>query len=161
MPGKKSPYWEERIVCAFKERRRYYRHPIEFPIYVRETHMQHRESSHTKDISEGGLYFLWKNAIPSNEVVDIAIPVHDQVFSMRARVAYSRRDGKTGQFHIGLAFEDAPSVFRAKLAEEMIQIKKYREKMRAHRGRDMSEEEAAKEWVAHNGERFAKLFSCS
>ena len=57
----------------------------------------------------------------------------------------------------GVCFEDSVSSFRAKLAEEIIQIRQYREKMSLLRGHPLSEEEAAKTWIARNAENFAKV----
>jgi hypothetical protein len=57
-----------------------------------------------------------------------------------------------------VAFLDAESAFRAKLAEEMIQITEYRERILKDEGREMSEEEAAQEWIAKYAKSFSYLF---
>jgi hypothetical protein len=109
------------------------------------------------DLSLGGLAFLWTELIPEGTRLLLSIPFEKQLFKMNAHVTHSQKDTETGLFKTGVCFEDSVSSFRAKLAEEIIQIRQYCEKMSLLRGRQFSEEEAAKMWVDRNAENFAKV----
>jgi len=139
------------------DQRKFYRHPIKAPIQLMEVTENNLHHSKSEDLSEGGLSFFWPSFLAEATHLELSIPVEKQLFRMNARVAYCRKDEGTGLFKIGVCFEDSTSAFRAKLAEEIIQIRNYREQMRSIRGKEISEEEAANRWIHRNAENFAKF----
>ncbi len=138
------------------EKREFFRHPIKVPIQLTRVEDSSAENARAEDLSQGGLAFLWPELIPEGTHLQLSIPVEKQLFKMKAHVTHSQKDTDTGLFKTGVCFEDSVSSFRAKLAEEIIQIRQYREKMSLLRGRQLSEEEAAKIWIDRNAEDFAK-----
>jgi hypothetical protein len=139
------------------EKRKFFRHPIKVPIQLTRVENKTAVNSHAEDLSQGGLSFLWPETIPAGTHLQLSIPFEKLLFKMNAHVTHSQRDTDTGLFKTGVCFEDSVSAFRAKLAEEIIQIRQYREKMSLLRGHQLSEEEAAKVWIDRNAENFAKL----
>ncbi|OQA58172.1 MAG: PilZ domain protein [Candidatus Omnitrophica bacterium ADurb.Bin277] len=139
-------------------KRQFYRHPIKVPIRLTRIEETVPLSSKSEDLSEGGLSFYWPDFIPAGTHLQLAIPVEKQLFEMNARVAYSIKDESMGLFRTGVCFKDSTSAFRAKLAEEIIEIRDYREKMELLRGQKISEEDAAIQWIGRHAEAFAKLF---
>mgnify|MGYP000994318953 CR=1 FL=1 len=139
------------------EKRKFYRHPIKVPIQLAEVPHQKTSTSRSEDLSQGGLSFFWPDFIPQGTHLKLSIPVEKQLFKMNAHVAYCQKDGMTGLFKTGVMFEDSESAFRAKLAEEILQIQDYRTKMSELRGQPVSETEAAQEWIGKNAESFARL----
>jgi len=139
------------------EKRKFFRHPIKVPIQLTRVADKTAENSHAEDLSQGGLSFLWPESIPKGTHLKLSIPFEKLLFRMNAHVTHSEKDGDTGLFKTGVCFEDSVSAFRAKLAEEIIQIRQYREKMSLLRGKQISEEEAAKMWIDRNAADFAKL----
>lgn len=139
------------------EKRKFFRHPIKVPIQLTRVENDAAMSGRAEDLSQGGLAFFWPEPIPEGTHLQLSIPVEKQLFKMKAKVMHSRRDQETGLFKTGVCFEDSISSFRAKLAEEIIQIRQYREKMTLLRGHEFSEEDAAKAWIDRNAEDFAKL----
>lgn len=139
-------------------KRKFYRHPIKVPIRLTQIKATVAAPSKSEDISEGGLSFYWPDALPEGAHLELAIPVEKHLFRMEAHVAYSKRDNAMGLYKTGVCFKDPTSAFRAKLAEEIIKIRAYREKMETLRGQAFSEEEAAARWISRNAEAFAKLF---
>ena len=139
------------------EKRKFFRHPIKVPIQLTRVETQTSISSHAEDLSQGGLSFFWPESIPEGTHLELSIPVEKQLFKMSAHVTHSLKDTASGLFKIGVCFQDSVSAFRAKLAEEIIQIRQYREKMSLLRGRQLSEEEAAAIWIDRNAEDFAKI----
>lgn len=138
------------------DKRKFFRHPIKVPIQLTKRNESSTRSK-SEDLSEGGLSFFWPEPINEGTRLELSIPVEKQLFKMNAHVAYSRKDEGTGLFRTGVCFEDPTSAFRAKLAEEIIRIRDYREKMTNLRGMPLSEEEAAATWISRNAENFAKL----
>ena len=138
------------------EKRKFYRHPIRIPIQlIREANQA--TNSRCENLSQGGLCFYWPDFIPLGTHLQLAIPVEKQLFKMSACVVHSQKDEALGLFRTGVHFKDATSLFRAKLVEEVISIRDYREKISLLRGREFSEEEAAAQWIARNAEHFSKF----
>lgn len=139
------------------EKRKFYRHPIKVPIQLTQIENKTPVNSRAEDLSQGGLSFYWPDAIPEGTHLQLSIPVEKQLFKMMAHVTHCKKDTATGLFRTGVCFEDAVSAFRAKLAEEIIEIRQYCEKMSLLRQQPLTEEEGAKIWIERNAENFAKL----
>jgi c-di-GMP-binding flagellar brake protein YcgR len=139
------------------EKRKYFRHPLKVPIQLTRIESDTAVRTRAEDLSQGGLAFFWPESFPEGTLLQLSIPVEKQLFKMNAHVMHSQKDAGTGLFKTGVCFEDSASAFRAKLAEEIIQIRQYREKMSLLRGHPLSEEDAAKLWIDRNAEDFAKV----
>jgi c-di-GMP-binding flagellar brake protein YcgR len=139
------------------EKRKFFRHPIKVPIQLTRVENPTTMNGRAEDLSQGGLAFFWPEPIPEGTHLLLSIPVEKQLFQMKAHVTHSQKDTTTGLFKTGVCFKDSVSSFRAKLAEEIVQIRQYREKMSLLRGQPFSEEDAAKVWIERNAENFAKV----
>ena len=126
------------------EKRKFFRHPIKVPIQLTRVENAAAVNIRAEDLSQGGLAFFWPELIPEGTHLQLSIPIEKQLFKMNAHVTHSQKDATSGLFKTGVCFEDSVSSFRAKLAEEIIQIRQDREKMSRLRGQPFSEEEAAK-----------------
>ena len=145
----------EKSKLEIHEKRAFYRHPIRVPV---ELHLDSKRStipSKSFDLSLGGLSFLWRDKLPKGHFLSIEIPVKEKLFQVKAKIVYSREDRKSGRYKTGVLFCDTPSAFRAKLAEEALEILEYRKQISEDLGRDVSEEEAAEQWV----EKYASTFT--
>ena len=140
-----------------KERRQYFRHPISVPIRLRVAAYDRSFNSNSSDISLGGLNFSWSKKLPKGTVLDLTIPVKEKSFEVKARVVFSKEDKKTARYHTGVSFTDFPSAFKAKLAEEVLQILEFRKSLSRELGHEISEEEAASQWVAQFADRFPSI----
>ncbi len=139
-----------------KEKRKFFRHPIHVPIRLRFIDEDKTAVSESTDLSLGGLCFLWKKRLTKGKLLMLTIPVKEKIFDdIKAKVAYSREDRKTAHYRTGVAFMDAPSAFKAKLAEEALQILQYQKELGRELGHEVSEEEAADRWIR----RFAESFN--
>ena len=144
-----------------QDHRRFYRHPIECPIQVRAASEKQTAHFDTADISEGGLCFFCDHSLAPETTIEVDIPILDKFFHIRARVVYSRQDTQRNLFYTGVAFEDSNSLFKAKLAEEILAIEKFREELARLEGREVSEDEAARQWIAKHAKEFADRFKAS
>lgn len=145
------------MVLQGKERRKYYRHPISAPIKLRATSNPDSIRAQTEEVSLGGLSFLSQNRLEKGSFVDLSIPVKDKLFEIKGRVTYCVEQSKGGRFRTGILFLDSPSAFRAKLAEEALEILRYRKDISRERGEEVSEEEAARQWIQRFAENFPNL----
>jgi len=130
-----------------KERRKFFRHPIQVPIKLRVADSKESFSSESRDLSLGGLNFTWPKKIAKGTTLDITIPVKEKFFELRGRVVFCKEDHRSARFHTGVSFTDFPSAFKARLAEEVLQILEYRKTISRELGHEVSEEEAASKWV--------------
>ena len=135
------------MVTATKEKRKFFRHPIQWPLTLRVLNTTRTVSSQARDISLGGLKFSWPKKISKGTLLDITIPVKEKFFDVKAKVVYSQEDRKTAHYFTGVSFVDFPSAFKARLAEEVLEILEYRKSISRQLGHEVSEEEAAKKWV--------------
>jgi len=91
-------------------------------------------------------------------LMDVSIPVKEEVFRIHGQVAYCNRVTESGRYRTGLAFRDPTSAFNAKLAEQIHLIKAYQEKLSQERNEEITEEEAARAWIAKYAKHFSHLF---
>src|SRR3989338_3970793 len=129
------------------EKRRCLRHPLHIPIRLELGPGGVPAERRCEEISQGGLSFWWDRRLGRGQFLIITIPVKEKSFRIRARVAYSLKDARTGHFRTGVEFKDPESAFRARLAEETIEIIEYRKKVSIEKGFEVSEEQAAEEWI--------------
>ena len=147
--------YNTRMSTPGKERRQYFRHPISVPIQLRVA--ERCFDSNSSDISLGGLNFSWSKKLSKGTLLDIKIPVKEKSFEVKARVVFSKEDRKTARYHTGVSFTDFPSAFKAKLAEEVLQILEFRKSLSRELGREISEEEAARKWISEFAGNFPSI----
>ena len=140
-----------------QEKRRFFRHPIHVPLSLRLDVDATPTSSQAMDLSLGGLSFLWSSRLIKGHLIRLSIAVKEKLFDVKGRVAYSIEDRRTGKYRSGISFVDSPSAFRAKLAEEALEILRYRNELSRELGREVSEDEAAQRWIQQNAARFPDL----
>jgi hypothetical protein len=112
--------------------------------------------SESKDISLGGLSFVWPSKLSKGSLLTISIPVKEKVFDVKARVAYCKGYKNSNHFRAGVSFINSPDAFKARLAEEVLQIIEYQKKVSRELGYELPEEEAAKRWVHERADKFSK-----
>jgi len=142
------------------EKRRFPRHPVSSPIRYSQAKSRSKSfsGSITVDISEGGICFLAGLFMPRGSVVQFTIPVSDQVFCVEGKTTYSAFIDNISFYRTGVEFQNPQALFKAKLAEQVTQIKEYRQKLSEKMGNEVSEKEAAYKWVEECGKHFSYLF---
>ena len=140
------------------EKRRFFRHPVSVPIQYRTVTEKSSDKSSSVDVSEGGMCFVAERFLPVGTRLSLRIPVGDQVFKVNGQVAYCSSSRDAGQFRTGVAFLDAENAFRAKLAEEILQINEHQRRISRELGRVVTEEDAARDWIQKHAKNFSHLF---
>lgn len=141
-----------------EERRRFLRCPIRVKMELQVADDAAGIRSQTGDLSEGGLHFFWMRALAKGTPLRIVLPVLDHLFKLSGQVVYSIRDTVTGLFRTGVAFREPSSLFRMKLAEEILRIQKFRDELVKKRNENISVEDAARQWIQMYSKEFAKIY---
>jgi len=140
-----------------KEKRKFIRHllvsPLEYQISGQET-----ESSETVNVSEGGLLFMAKQEVPVGTLIKLQIPLYEKTFRIRAKVAHVDKDADTGLFKVGVFFCSYSDAFKVKLIEQIYLIEEYRVLRSLQMGKEITLQDASREWIKRYSERFKKLY---
>lgn len=138
--------------------RRYIRHPSDMPIEFSTEAGAAKAARPLKNIGVGGLCFVSEKPLDEGAKIHIHIPLEFRPkddrrgFSADGFVAWCMPENN--HFTIGVAFDDQSAQFGMRMVEQVCHIEHYRHDVREKEGRDISSEEAAREWV----ERYAETF---
>ncbi len=140
--------------------RAYIRHPSEFPIELCSVEQSEPvelpvRKERLLDVSEGGLCCLSHVPYGQGARVLVRIPVGEPPFSAEGTVAWCRPENGNGRYRIGVAFADASLAFSARMVEQVCHIGRYHRHQR-EQGRELSEDEAALEWIGKYGKVFPR-----
>ena len=134
------------------EQRRFLRHPAGIPIEFTPAPGAPRAGARAQDVSMGGLAFEAAACPREGEVVEIRIPSVRPAFRTRGRVVWCR--DRDGGYEVGVEFLEAGEAFRARMVEQVCQIERYRRRVHEDEGRQLSADEAAREWIARSAAGF-------
>lgn len=135
--------------------RRYIRHPAGVPIRFSVENTEEQDTYRAfalRDVSEGGLSLDSENPVAIGSNITIEIPIESPPFQARGIVAWCRPEGD--HYAIGVQFDDYVTRFSVRMVEQVCHIEHYRADVREVEGRQLTSEEAAKEWI----DRFASEF---
>ena len=107
------------------------------------------------NISLGGLSFISHQQLEILEKVQVCIPIlkKDNYLSGTVVWCEKSRDG----YEVGLEFDSSKEVFRLRMIEQICHIEHYRKEIERQQGRQLSTEEAAKEWISEYAGDFPAL----
>ena len=135
--------------------RQFIRHPVDVPIEIR-CDSAAPSVVHTRDISAGGLAFRSAGEVDPGARIEVRIPHVQPPFEAHARVVWCR-ESAYGDYELGVAFLDAEDAFLARMVEQVCYIEDYRRFVLMHEGRELSQDEAAAEWIAKYAAQFPDI----
>ncbi|MFH1877444.1 MAG: PilZ domain-containing protein [Candidatus Omnitrophota bacterium] len=141
-----------------QEKRRFIRHLLVNPLEFQVSEEQEFMKTETVDVSEGGLMFMSKCEVPGGTFIKIQMPLYGKVFKINAKVEHVEKDDSTGLNKVGVSFLTYADAFKVKLIEQIYLIEEYRVLRSLQMGKDMTIQEASKEWIKRYSERFQKLY---
>ena len=142
-----------------KERRRFIRHPICYPLEFEHPSRKIRVRTETLNVSEGGLLFLSRHPLKKNEMIILKRPLQDKVFRVKAKVMHSTKDSENKDlFNVGVSFYRYSDAFKVKLVEQIYLIDEYRMLRSLQLGHELSMQKASEEWIKRYSKRFARLY---
>jgi RNase P/RNase MRP subunit p30 len=86
------------------------------------------------------------------------MPFEDKVFKVMAKVVHCNKSLDTNLFNVGVSFYRLRDAFKVKLIEQLYLISEYRDLRSVQLGREVSLEEASREWIRRYSERFRRLY---
>ena len=95
------------------------------------------------DVSENGLCFKSPRPVKEQAKIYIRIPIHEPPFEAEGYVAWCKQAGD--HYDVGVEFHEM-SKFSLRMVEQACHIKHYM-RQEQKKGRDLSTEQAALEWV--------------
>ncbi len=133
--------------------RSYIRHPSDIPIQVAATSPKVPNLGQTlNNISHGGLSFITQAPVEIGARIQLRIDSVTPVFESEGLVTHCSEED--GHFVIGIEFIRRDDLFVARMVEQVCHIEHYKREMAQREGRELSGEEAAREWI----EKFAANF---
>jgi len=132
--------------------RKYVRHPAEIPVEYYFSGEINKQIENSKNIAFGGMCFTASEFEEKGKILNIKIPSIDPEFEIRGKVAWCLQNRDSVQ--IGVQFIDLEDTFKARLVEQVCQIKHYKKKILQVEGRRLTDHEAALEWI----DKFASDF---
>jgi hypothetical protein len=142
-----------------KERRRFIRHPVCYPLEFEHASKKIRERTRALNVSEGGLLFLSKYRLKKNEIIILKMPLQDKIFRVKAKVMHAAKDSENSDlFNIGVSFYRFSDAFKVKLVEQLYLIDEYRMLRSLQLGHELSMQKASEEWIKRYSKRFARLY---
>jgi len=146
------------------ERRRFIRHPLSIPIsykIIKKTQNIVKEKglpATTANVSMGGLLFSTKHPVKIGSLILIKLPFKDKIFNVQSKVVHCVKSPETKLYNVGSSFYRFNDAFKTKLVEQIYLIAEYRDLRSIQLGREISLEEASREWIERYAERFRRLY---
>jgi len=133
--------------------RSYIRHPSDIPIKVVATSSEVTKIRQTlTNISHGGLSFITPASVEIGSCIQLKIDSVTPVFETEGLVTHCNEEDD--HFVIGIEFMRKDDLFVARMVEQVCHIEHYKREMELLQGRELTGEEAAKEWI----EKYAANF---
>ncbi len=130
--------------------REFIRHPSDVPIQVSlewvEEDCDDSGDQTITNVSLGGLAFVSEQSLEKMQRVRVSIPVLDQENHLVGNVVWCEKSKKG--YEIGIEFERSRDIFRLRMIEQICHIEHYRKEVERIQGRELSSQEAAKEWIS-------------
>ena len=131
--------------------RTFIRHPTSIPIQVCAGDTGDAQVK-VRNLSAGGLCFITDKPVKVGTLVEFDIPLINPDYHGRGVIVW-RREESVEQYEVGVRFTSDDEYFRTRMVEQVCQIEDYRQRL-ALKGRQVSSEEAALEWI----ERYSASF---
>ena len=139
--------------------RKFIRHPADVPIQVTLDWAGDEDEDDADqtitNVSLGGLAFTSQQPLELLQRVRISIPVLDQDNFLVGNVVWC--DKTDGAYEIGVEFEHSRDAFRLRMIEQICHIEHYRSEVARNEGRELSSQDAAREWIARFAGDFPSL----
>ncbi|MDD5669114.1 MAG: PilZ domain-containing protein [Candidatus Omnitrophica bacterium] len=145
------------------ERRRFIRHPLCYPLTYNvispgASKGRKEVRSKTINVGLGGLLFAAKHPAKTGDMIKIKMPFEDKVFIIDSKVVTCTKNTETNLYNIGVSFYRFKDAYKVKLVEQIYLIAEYRDLRSIQLGKEISLEEASREWIRRYSERFKNLY---
>lgn len=142
--------------------RQFIRHPSEIPLeYCISKVPPVCNIDVTSNVSQGGLRFHSTRYIEPNQWLHLYIPINDQFFETDAQVCWCKPTEQTDEdkesYDVGVSFCNSVEAFSARMIEQVCHIEEYKKFIWQEEGRNLSDNQAATEWIQKYADRFPSV----
>ncbi len=137
--------------------REFIRHPSSIPIQLIKQDGGNGPGLNTlNNVSFGGVSCLCSEAVEKNSSVKMTIQCVDPSFEIEGRAIWCKP--KNDMYEVGVEFiVSKDKMFLLRMIEQVCHIEHYRNELIHNEGRELTSEEAAKEWIEKHADSFPKL----
>lgn len=134
--------------------RNFIRHPADIPIKITKNESGDCYRQPLQDISIGGLRCRLNEPLAIGEEIKIIIDLVKPVLEISGRVVWCRAVDTA--YELGIEYQGQEDVYRLRMVEQICHIEHYRKEIQIREGRNISSEEAAREWIVKFADGFPK-----
>ena len=134
--------------------RSFIRHSATMPLNVKSNEKGSQKQS-LHNVSAGGLCFHSDYYLPQGVSVTINIPYLDNPFNESCTVAWCKKT--SGRYDVGVTFDSYQTVLRMRMIEQICYIEDYRKEVINRENREITAEEASREWAQKFADRIFKV----
>jgi len=134
--------------------RNFIRHPADIPIKIIKDDNGERYHQPLRDISIGGLRCRFNEQLAIGIMIKVIIDLVDPALEIPGKVVWCRADDAS--YELGIEFRGEKDVYRLRMVEQICHIEHYRNEILIREGRNISSEQAAKEWIVKYACEFPK-----
>lgn len=127
----------------------YIHHPDEFPI-----ELNLRENDQANPDTRPALKLICHSQHPFTSGAAVAIHLPDACEAMEVHGIIDWCTDSQQGYELGIKFIDQDAMMRIRMLEQICYIKRYRNSVLTQEGRDLSDQDAALEWIA----KYSRLF---
>jgi hypothetical protein len=131
------------------EMREYIRHPTDIPIICSISNTPIDDQSRMHNVSNNGLCFTSRTKVTTGSNIDIKIPLNDTDIEVNGVVIWCYN--MENHYEMGVKFSDEKTDLAVRMIGQLCHIEQYRNDVKANEGRELTSEEAGREWI----EKFA------
>lgn len=132
--------------------REYIRHPSDIPIEFSLDNITKNKKEFLNNVSESGLCFQSNLFIEPSSIINVSVPFFKYKMNIKSIVVWCKRNSEN--YDVGVEFIDLENEFRARMVEQICYIEHFKKEVLINEGRNLTGEEAAKEWI----QKFADSF---
>lgn len=146
--------WDEELsaeVCYFQG---FIKHPPDIPLDCAITSSQPYINAHVSGVHEGGMVFEAQSTLPIGAKVMLTVNLNGADLALHGVITHCIQvaDNKCD---VGVQFEQDNEHYAMRMIEQACHIEHYR-RIANKRGRSLSEDEAAQEWIAKYAASFPR-----
>ncbi|WP_299177912.1 PilZ domain-containing protein [uncultured Neptuniibacter sp.] len=135
-------------VFVMGDKKVFIRHPEEFPIELRP------QDSHMNPHHSSSLQLVCHSDIPFESGDNITIKIPSIASNLEVLGTIQSCEGTHNGYELGIAFTNIDALMRIRILEQLCYIQRYRKHVHEFEGRELSDQDAALEWIG----KYAHLF---
>ncbi len=134
--------------------RNFIRHPADIPIKIIKNGNEDCYRQPLQDISIGGLRCWFNEPLAIGTEIIIIIDLVEPVLEIQGRVIWCR--AVDDSYELGIEYRGEEDVYRLRMVEQICHIEHYKNEIQLREGRNISSEQAAREWIVKFADDFPK-----